>query len=226
MDLNYILYDDSSDSENYAPLQSSQSGPIVTITASPPRADLEEYYYMEDHTEYNIHDSDYDQEPEESDILGDFTTMSLENNMTINSPQTDESSITIETSGQTGPTEVIFPHQPLSDIIHTIPANNEAILLIWGQTVSGWRVLRGAGQVTIAGENHGTSLPRENLSQYGYICRVSETINQYLHPDETAYTLWSHLSEDWRRALHGIINNFYVPTNRQEFWDATDSRED
>ena len=121
---------------------------------------------------------------------------------------------------------MIFPHQPLSDIIHTIPANNEAILLIWGQTVSGWRVLRGAGQVTIAGENRGTSLPREDLSQYGYICRVSETINQYLHPDETAYTLWSHLSEDWRRALHGIINSFYVPTNRQEFWDATDSRED
>ena len=58
MDRNYILYDDSSDSENYAPLQSSQSGPIVTIAASPPRADLEEFYYMEDHTEYNIHDSD------------------------------------------------------------------------------------------------------------------------------------------------------------------------
>ena len=77
--LNFILYsgdlvplhEDSSDSENYAPLESG-TDPIVTIQ---PEEDLEEYYYMEDHTEYTNSDSNHD-----------FRELEILNNMTANSP--------------------------------------------------------------------------------------------------------------------------------------------
>ena len=187
---NFILYsddlitlnDDSSDSENYAPLESDETDPIVTIQ---PEEDLEEYYYMEDHTEYTNSDSNHD-----------FRELEILNNMTANSPQLSfEGPVTIQTSEDLEPTESIFSNSSLSDIIQAIPTDNNLV-------------------------------PREDLGQYGYICRVSTTINENLDPDETAYTLWSHLLEDWRRALQQLCKSFYIPATRQHNWNSDNLRED
>ena len=142
--LNFVLdsndlitqHGDSSDSEYYAPLESGND-PIVTIQ---PEVDLEEYYYMEDHEEFN--NSESDQDLRQIEIFNDFSTMSLENNMTTYSPRFNEDPVTIQRSEHIEPVDIIFPHQNLSDIIHTIPATNDAMLLIWDEDRAGWKILR------------------------------------------------------------------------------------